>query len=179
MEFKIIVIVLIMSVRSFCANVDYMCDEESSIDISKGKHLDDGDITFKGVTYKNSEYIVDNITGLERGCLCAKKKCIRKCCPIGYGYHIKEKICVEVADEFDPPVWNKYRYISDAKISDLFQIFVGKVNCTGELRTRAAIASDEYHLVNVSDFIPYSKTRTGHTRFKHKMFIFVLSVNQK
>ncbi|KAJ0176467.1 hypothetical protein K1T71_007646 [Dendrolimus kikuchii] len=144
----LILLVLIYCGSLYAIDDSYICDEETSIDISVGTRSPNGDINFNGVTYKSSEYIVDSITGIERGCICAKEKCIRKCCPLGYGYNIETEICIAVNDTFDPPIWDKYKFTLDTKASELFKFIFGIVNCSGERSIRINRATNGYHLLN-------------------------------
>ncbi|XP_037868190.1 G-protein coupled receptor Mth2 isoform X5 [Bombyx mori] len=116
-----------------------ICDDENSVDITAGTHLSGGVIYHDGVRYDQSEYYTDKRTGSDRGCVCSKGTCIRKCCPLGYGYNYKSKQCVKVYERFAPPVWDNYAYeMLKVNASDIFHFVPGKMNCT-DSKTRIRI----------------------------------------
>ncbi|XP_037294538.1 probable G-protein coupled receptor Mth-like 3 isoform X1 [Manduca sexta] len=126
-----------------------VCDEHSSVDISTGIPMKNGDIYYKDYYYSRDEYYIDE-NGKERGCICSKITCIRKCCPFGFGYNIKKKSCDNVREAFKPPVWDiiSYRVLEDVNATSLFHFIPGKMNCTAPKTRRIPIspAADLYHL---------------------------------
>lgn len=144
MYYKVTVL-LVLLVKSFGAY--QLCEKENSVDITKGTHLTNGDIYYNGVRYQRNEYYRDNETGIEKGCICMKNKCLRKCCPPGLGYDYKKRICVSHDHVFDPPVWDEYRVIRHGNISKMFHFMFGKMNCTlPDYRIRLGQVFKDYHL---------------------------------
>lgn len=139
-----VTIILVILTRT----LSQMCDKKDAVDISKGTHLPYEVIYHDGIRYDHKEYFIDD-TGKELGCICLKKTCLSKCCPFGEGYHMTKKTCVEIDDDFDPPVWNKYRLL-DQKANDTFHFTFGKRNCTlPELRIMIGKATAGYHIQTV------------------------------
>ena len=154
MNIKVINITLFVVISNiFCRETSglQMCDDASSVDITKGTHLPNGNIHFDS---KIHEYFVDNQTGQERGCICLKEMCARKCCAHGYGLRIKGLSCVNITEHFDPPVWDKYSYkhVKDKNATKLFHFVTGIPNCSvSDVRIRAGQATEKYHLRIVGD----------------------------
>lgn len=147
---KVILLVVLIK-ESFCAFRASPCGIENSVDISRGTHLTNGDVYFNGIKYDKSEYFLDDESGNERGCLCSKKICVRKCCPYGTGYNFLRKQCENVTDVFDPPVWDDFRMMEDVNASQQFHVIFGKMNCTHpEYRIRIGQVAPHYHLRMVS-----------------------------
>lgn len=144
-----IVIAFVLLPPIYSADV---CDRWNSVDI--GAFLPNisakGVISANGVDYVNNEYYYDDVSGTLRGCDCVGKICVRKCCGFGFGYDPKRKACVEVKEEFDPPVWNNYRRLRDVTAVELFRFVTGKLNCTAPaVRVRIGQATNGYHLRKV------------------------------
>ncbi|XP_050558495.1 G-protein coupled receptor Mth2 isoform X3 [Spodoptera frugiperda] len=117
------------------------CDEEYSVELK--------DRMYKGVKYEPNEIIVDNVTNVERGCVCLKEVCAKKCCPLGQAYHRDQKICVDIAEPFNPPVYREYRLLPGYNATKELHFFYGKMNCSDELeevRVPVAPASYNFHL---------------------------------
>ncbi|CAH0715352.1 unnamed protein product, partial [Brenthis ino] len=109
------------------------CNDEGSIDIIDGVHSN-GEIVHDGLKYKRDEYFVDkNVT---RDCLCEKKICINKCCPLGYAYYNKN--CTKVQESFNPTIVDKYLNVQNINITDHFHFKPTKPVCIDEeVRIRA------------------------------------------
>lgn len=143
---KVIVLVVLLK-GCLCTFRETDCGMDNSVDISRGTHLNNGDVYFNGIKYDKSQYFLDNESGNERGCLCAKQICVRKCCPYGAGYNFLRKQCENVSDVFDPPVWDDFRMMQYVNASDMFHFVFGKMNCTlPEYRIRIGQVSPHYHL---------------------------------
>ncbi|KAJ2949298.1 hypothetical protein O0L34_g6250 [Tuta absoluta] len=111
--------------------------------------------------YTKKEYSIDE-NGLEKACVCLKKTCVRKCCPVGQGYeaHLKKQ-CMEVNSRFDPPVWDDYSQLRNTNATDLFHFVVGKQNCSNEVRVRIGQVVEHIHMkqdgqlyISLPDFVP-------------------------
>lgn len=102
-----------------------LCDSDYSVELT--------DRSYKGVKYNHGEYIVDNVTGVERGCVCVKETCARKCCPLMQGYHAKKKRCVDVTEQFNPPVWREHELAKGYNVTRELYFFYGKMNCSSQL----------------------------------------------
>ncbi|KAI5635792.1 7 transmembrane receptor (Secretin family) domain-containing protein [Phthorimaea operculella] len=158
-----VVFALVLVSKTLCAS-DFCKSKDNYIDISKGTHLSNGDIYFKGVKYTKKDYSFDD-DGLEKACICSKKTCVRKCCPIGQGYeaHIK-KACRVVNSPFDPPVWDDYTPLRNKNASKLFHFVVGKQNCSkvsSEVRIRIGQVVEHIHMkqdgqlyISLPNFVP-------------------------
>lgn len=139
-----VLIILVVVTRTLSQN----CGKGEAVDISRGTHLLNEVIYHEGIRYEQNEYFKDE-NDKEMGCICLKKQCISKCCPFGLGYSVKNKTCVPVDDDFDPPVWDKYRLL-DQKANDTFHFTFGKRNCTlPELRIVIGKATTNYHVQKV------------------------------
>ncbi|KOB64117.1 G protein-coupled receptor [Operophtera brumata] len=143
---KVIILLVILT-----RTLSQLCDKEQAIDISKGTHLPHKVIYHESIKYERDEYFLDE-NGREMGCICLKKQCISKCCPFGLGYSMKDKTCVSDVDDFDPPVWDKYRLL-EQKANDTFHFIFGKRNCTlPELRIVIGRATTGYHVQTVREY---------------------------
>ncbi|XP_063825756.1 G-protein coupled receptor Mth2-like isoform X1 [Ostrinia nubilalis] len=140
------VLLLALTAQSFGLKV---CDRLNSVDISDGDMSNDSLTVVKaGIKYASNEYFYDEESGSLRGCECKRQTCIRKCCPIGLGYDPRKKTCVPVTEEFDPPVWNKYRRLEGVRAVDRFRFITQKHNCTDpEVRVRTGQVTQNYHIV--------------------------------
>ncbi|KAI8437040.1 hypothetical protein MSG28_010419 [Choristoneura fumiferana] len=121
------------------------CDYNTSVDISQGTHISNGDINFDGERYQQHEYFFDKKTGTQRGCICWKKICVRKCCPLGQGY-TQNKSCANVSSPFDPPIWDDYGELKGVDVSK-FHLLFGKVECLNAARLKLSQISDNLHLL--------------------------------
>lgn len=126
------------------------CDYNTSVDISQGTHISNGDINFHGDRYQRHEYFFDKKTGTHRGCICRKKICVRKCCPLGQGY-TETKSCANVNSSFNPPIWDDYRELKGVHVSKFHLVF-GKVECQNSVRLKLSQISQNLHLLEVSNF---------------------------
>ncbi|XP_049694267.2 probable G-protein coupled receptor Mth-like 3 [Helicoverpa armigera] len=89
--------------------------------------------TYNGITFGDDEVIMSNTTGEERGCVCLKGICARKCCPFGWVYNEPITECVPSSYVFDPPVGKqKSGIIEGFNATKEFIFMVGRMNCTGE-----------------------------------------------
>uniref|UniRef100_A0A2A4K0K0 SPOC domain-containing protein n=1 Tax=Heliothis virescens TaxID=7102 RepID=A0A2A4K0K0_HELVI len=106
---------------------------------------------YNGVEYKNGEYFVDNVTNVERGCVCLKETCARKCCPPGTAYRMVDKMCVNISDPFEPPTWKGHHVVKGFNATKKLHFLFGKVICSNktEVRIPAAEATDIYRLMTV------------------------------
>lgn len=86
--------------------------------------------SYSGVQYDDNEYFVDNKTGVERGCVCLKGKCARKCCPLGQGLHIALKQCINLSTPFDPPVYAESTLKKGFNALKEFIFMYGRMNCS-------------------------------------------------
>ncbi|XP_061716391.1 G-protein coupled receptor Mth2-like isoform X4 [Cydia pomonella] len=130
-----------------------VCDFENSVDISTGKRLSNGDIIYVNDIYNRQQYYIDNDTLHERGCICLKKTCIRKCCPVGQGY--TKKACVDVDEPFDPPIWDDHVPQRGMNVSR-FGLVSGIVTCRENmvrLRIKGTVKGDFRLLVDGRLFI--------------------------
>lgn len=132
-------------VSIFISNtVAEICDYENSVELTNRK--------YNGVTYGEGEYFVYNKTKAERGCLCMKKTCIRKCCPFGQAYDVKTKGCVNFTLEFDPPVRKGSKVIPGLNITQEFNVLINRMTCPiekSEFRIGVGAATPDYHLKTV------------------------------
>ncbi|CAB3227193.1 unnamed protein product [Arctia plantaginis] len=78
--------------------VSQTCNENVTIVELKNK-------SYRGKIYKDGEYFVDNVSGIEKGCVCLKEICIKKCCHFGKGYDSNVDECVFIKDQFNPQAW--------------------------------------------------------------------------
>ncbi|XP_059052176.1 G-protein coupled receptor Mth2-like isoform X3 [Achroia grisella] len=122
-----------------------VCDVKNSVDLSGGIKMPNGDIHLKGIVYEGKNYYFDNITGVDRGCICSKRLCIRKCCPPGQGYNINKRACTTVTHVFDPPIWNSLRRIEGAKAENLFH-FVYETQICGNNTARIRVKRITRHI---------------------------------
>ncbi|XP_022834095.1 probable G-protein coupled receptor Mth-like 3 isoform X4 [Spodoptera litura] len=60
------------------------CDYDSSVELNNR--------TFNGVLYNEGEFYYDNLTNTERGCICMKETCVRKCCNPGFVYNATKNV---------------------------------------------------------------------------------------
>ncbi|KAF9821980.1 hypothetical protein SFRURICE_018927, partial [Spodoptera frugiperda] len=81
----------------------------------------------------DEEYSVDNVTNVERGCVCLKEACAKKCCPLGQAYHREQKICIDFSEPFNPPVYRDFRLLPGYNATKELYFFYGKMNCSDEL----------------------------------------------
>ncbi|CAB3261695.1 unnamed protein product [Arctia plantaginis] len=70
---------------------------------------------------------------MERGCVCMKETCARKCCPFGQGYEKTTKKCIDLPEKFEPPVWEGSTLRSEFNITKEFHFLFNKMNCSREL----------------------------------------------
>ena len=120
------------------------CDKENSVELSNR--------TYKGVRFNRGEYYVDNVTNVERGCVCLKEVCARKCCPIGQGYHQMQRECVNLTDLFNPPVWKEHSLQKGYNATKKLHFLFGKMNCSDEMqeiRLPVYPATKKFHLRTV------------------------------
>ncbi|XP_031765962.1 G-protein coupled receptor Mth2-like isoform X3 [Galleria mellonella] len=141
-----IVTVFIGSTIAFGLDV---CDVKNSVDLSSGTRMSNGDIHFNGIQYEEKDYYFDNITGVERGCICSKQLCIRKCCPHGQAFDINKKVCTDTAAAFDPPIWNSHKVLQGVKAAELFHYVYGTPICVNDtVRIRVKKITNNIHLKN-------------------------------
>lgn len=125
------------------------CDKESSVVVKNPEFMSNGDIKFENVEYKRTEYFFENNT--LNVCVCAKKTCVPKCCPPGYGLRVKNMECVTTDSIFDPPIHDEYmRYPH----SNDLQFITRMLTCTnpGEFRVIVTDFTDVHFLKPVSLF---------------------------
>lgn len=62
-----------------------LCDEKNSVDLSDAILFQDGTLVKDGVRFPPGYVFAKNISGEERkfGCLCERRNCFHKCCPLG------------------------------------------------------------------------------------------------
>lgn len=120
-----------------------MCEHGPSVELT--------DRLYNGVEYEDGEYYVDNTTGVERGCVCMKETCARKCCPYGQAYDSISKLCVNVQEKFDPPVWNGPKLLAGFNATKEFYFLFYKMNCSGEGESRISIGGHTlgFHMITV------------------------------
>lgn len=143
------------------------CNYNTSVDISQGTRLSNGDIIFGGEMYKQHEYFFDKNTKTQRGCICGNKICIRKCCPLGQGY-ADQKRCTNVKSSFDPPVRDEYEELKGIEMSSL-RLFIDKIGCQFADRLSVSQISKNLHYLTVRNVIckittysiPYLMTETS------------------
>lgn len=75
------------------------CDLVSSVELKNR--------TYNGVRYKEGEFFYDNVTNTERGCICMKEICVRKCCDRGFVYNDTENV-YECQPESQPNEFNRH-----------------------------------------------------------------------
>lgn len=102
------------------------CNYENSVKLVNRFH--------NGKQYEEGKYFVDNTTGMERGCVCMKEICARKCCPFGQGYEKNTKKCIDLPKKFEPPIWEGPILRPDFNITKEFHFLFNKMNCSSELR---------------------------------------------
>lgn len=103
--------------------VAQVCEYENSVELKNR--------TYDGITFDEGEYIVDNKTKTERGCICMKKICIRKCCPFGQGYRDKS-LCVDLQEPFDPPAWQDHQVRIGFSAMKGSHVLINRPNCATE-----------------------------------------------
>ncbi|CAH0692000.1 unnamed protein product [Spodoptera exigua] len=133
--------IIVFIVFAIITQIVSQCDEEYSV-VLKNR-------TYKGVKYERNEIIVDNVTKVERGCVCLKEVCAKKCCPLGQAYHRQQKICIDITEPFYPPVYREYKLLPGYNATKELHFFYGKMNCSDELeevRVPVAPASYDFHL---------------------------------
>ncbi|KAF9423880.1 hypothetical protein HW555_000938 [Spodoptera exigua] len=136
--------IIVFIVFAIITQIVSQCDEEYSV-VLKNR-------TYKGVKYERNEIIVDNVTKVERGCVCLKEVCAKKCCPLGQAYHRQQKICIDITEPFYPPVYREYKLLPGYNATKELHFFYGKMNCSDELeevRVPVAPASYDFHLRTV------------------------------
>ncbi|XP_075978154.1 putative G-protein coupled receptor Mth-like 3 [Anticarsia gemmatalis] len=117
------------------------CNPQNSVELTNR--------TYNGITYGEGEYFVDNVTGLERGCVCMKKTCARKCCPFGEGrnWDHPKHICDNFTQEFDPPVFENYELKKGFDAKKEFHFFLSKMKCAEhEFRLVLLGITEDIHL---------------------------------
>nr|XP_049694254.1 G-protein coupled receptor Mth2 isoform X1 [Helicoverpa armigera] len=93
--------------------------------------------TYNGITFGDDEVILSNTTGEERGCVCLKGTCARKCCPFGWVYNEPIRQCVPNSYVFDPPVWKqKSGEVKGFNATKEFIFMTGRMNCTKKYEGR-------------------------------------------
>ncbi|CAG9786892.1 unnamed protein product [Diatraea saccharalis] len=138
-------VVLLVISGTFCTKLDF-CDLSNSVNISGGTVFPNGEILAGGIRYDKNEYYYE--AGNIWGCSCKEKMCLKKCCPLGQGYHPKKKVCVNTTEVFDPPVWNKYRELNGLRASNLFRFVPGKIDCIKpHYRVAVLLLSQHIHLI--------------------------------
>lgn len=126
------------------------CNDEDNIDIIDGVHSN-GEIVH-GLKNGRDEYFIDkNVT---RDCVCEKKICIQKCCPLGYAYYNKN--CTKVQEQFNPTIVDEYLNVQNINITEHFHFKPTKPVCTDEeVRIRTLQAFTQILLRTVSNFKIY------------------------
>lgn len=140
---KNIFIAFVIVTRTFAQ----ICEYDNSVELTNR--------SFNNILYKDGEYFVDNETGVERGCVCRKETCIRKCCPFGQGYDAKRKICVDISEKFDPPVWDEFEEKPGFHALEKFYFLFFKMTCSkanNEYRILLSGATNDFHLKTVRIF---------------------------
>nr|XP_049694262.1 probable G-protein coupled receptor Mth-like 3 isoform X10 [Helicoverpa armigera] len=130
----LIIFYTLISGNVLCTQV---CDDQKSVELVNR--------TYNGITFGDDEVILSNTTGEERGCVCLKGTCARKCCPFGSGYNANLKQCVPSSYVFDPPVWKGKRIVKGFNASKALIFMLGKMNCSrdkNEVRLAVLGASD-------------------------------------
>lgn len=130
-----------------------ICDKNNSVDLSEGNLVSNGDVYLNGTTYKQNERYYDNATGLERGCICNKMLCVRKCCAIGYAYH-RNRTCVKINETFYLPMGDGYEVHKNANPTDLFHFILGKPICNRpKFNYRVGQRTNNIHMRLVSNLL--------------------------
>ncbi|KAM3965240.1 putative G-protein coupled receptor Mth-like 3 [Aphomia sociella] len=143
---RTVIIVAVVVSGIFAVGID-ICDVENSVDLSAGTRMSNGDIHLNGVKYEQKDYYFDNITGVDRGCICSKEFCIRKCCPYGQGYNINKRRCTNITNKFDPPIWNKHNVLEGVNATDLFHFVYEIPTCVNNtVRIRVKKITKNIHL---------------------------------
>ncbi|XP_047532981.1 G-protein coupled receptor Mth-like isoform X2 [Vanessa atalanta] len=104
------------------------CDGVNNLDISSGQRYSNGDIYYNKQNYTRYQYFTDK----ERTCVCKENTCLLKCCPHGYGYDFKRKMCLEVTEPFIPKVVDEYLQVHSLNATEYFDFNFGKPNCTAD-----------------------------------------------
>ncbi|CAH2095970.1 unnamed protein product [Euphydryas editha] len=95
----------LLIIVSNSASQNISCDKNNTVDLTSGNRSSNGDIYYGDHKYERSEYTIHN--GTITSCICLKEICIKKCCPHGMGFHLKNKVCEEVAEPFNVPFVDK------------------------------------------------------------------------
>lgn len=134
--------------------------EKEVCELQKSVKLENG--TYAGFTFGANETITDPETKEERGCVCLKGKCARKCCPFGQIYKYDTFYCITPNDTnvpsplFDPPVTeekNKEFVVNEGiNATEEFIFITGKMVCVksaGEKRLPVWPAVPSFNLIRV------------------------------
>lgn len=131
---------LIFTTKALCMQP---CNLDSTVDISNGNFLENGDVFHQGIRYQKKDYYYDNSTGVLRGCVCLKRNCMRKCCPLGQVYY--KRNCSDSGDVFAPPIWTKYSILTNINVSKEFHVIYKRQLCESS-RVRLSGVASNYHL---------------------------------
>ncbi|XP_075978321.1 putative G-protein coupled receptor Mth-like 3 isoform X2 [Anticarsia gemmatalis] len=117
---RVLITILFVIVRTTVSQPP--CNPQNSVELTNR--------TYNGIMYEEGEYFVDNVTGLERGCVCMKEICSRKCCPIGQAYNMNAYGCVNLSRAFEPPVFERSELKPGFDIHKEFYLFTKRMNCS-------------------------------------------------
>lgn len=154
---SLLMILFVVHVFSKSDPISY-CKFNISMDISQGTRLFNDDIIFRGEMYEPHEHYYDKETDTQRVCVCAKKICIRKCCPLGQGFG-DQKSCTSVNNSFDPPLRDDYEQLKGVEVSR-FHLFFDNVECPNAVRAYVSQIPKNLHYLKVR-----SATSKTHTAF--------------
>lgn len=110
------------------------------------------DRSYKGVKFMEGEYYVDNITQLERGCICMKERCIRMCCPPGQAFKLASDIndCAPYPQKLNLDVYKSLNSnpVQGFNPAEKFHILYGKMECNESIG-EGRVTGDRIRLLTV------------------------------
>lgn len=153
-------VVLVKVVSGISADTADLCDPDISLDISNGSIVGNK-IIHNGIIYDESEYYESNENSAKLGCVCLKRTCLRKCCPLTFAYEPKRRECIPWDAPFDPPLFDEYRNRLRGvhATNETFNFVFGLLDCkrwNGSIRFRASRTTEQFHLRTVRFIFCYT-----------------------
>ena len=135
--------------------------------------------SYNGVQYNDKEYVVENATGVERGCVCLKKTCVRKCCPSGfvyYKYTATKGRCEPTPEQFQFPVHRcgNTLPIEGFNITENVHFLYGKMTCDKAKGERRVIRQNIEGLIKVLTVRILCFSLLACVTYKHFLYIMYI-----